>query len=126
VAAGSSARLVTQYPSAIKHTAIERAIGSLFVHGELPPRSESRNQPMDVFLASHAINQLNKLVVGHYAVPGQCCRLEVCDHIPPMGGVSSQQVHLVKRSRALAFLPAGRRLESGMPQASEVLRRLEG
>jgi hypothetical protein len=56
VAAVSSARLVTQYPSAIKHTAIERANGILFVNIKLSPRPESRTKPIDVFLASRAIN----------------------------------------------------------------------
>jgi hypothetical protein len=56
VVAGLSARLVTQYLSPIKHTAIERPSGIRFVNAKLPPRHESRTKPMDVFLTPLAIN----------------------------------------------------------------------
>jgi hypothetical protein len=56
MAALLSARLVTQYPSATKHTAIERPSWILPANTKLPPRHESRTKPIDVFLTSLAIN----------------------------------------------------------------------
>src|SRR5882724_6863850 len=54
MAAVSAARLVTQYPSAIRHRAIERPSWIPFANTKLPSRHESRTKPMDVFLTFRA------------------------------------------------------------------------
>src|SRR5579863_8325975 len=76
----SSARLVAQIPSVIRHTAIERPSWILFVNTRLPLRHESHTEPMDVFLTSLAFNKNRRLssgeelpirsrpASGHYAV----------------------------------------------------------
>ena len=76
VVAVSAARLVAEYPSAIRHTAIERPRWILFVKGE-------------------ELSIRWYLPFAYFAVLGECCRPEACDGIPPMGGVSRSQVQIV-------------------------------
>src|SRR5882724_5640492 len=91
MAAVSAARLVTQYPSAIRHTAIERPSWIPFAVTKLPSRHESRTKPMDVFPNVPSL--------------GECCRPEACNRIPPMGeGVSSQRV---REGRERTLTPSG-------------------